>query len=93
MTWDEFCSKCKQTVGTAADKINQTADIATLQVKLSVAEHKLNEAYTDLGRVAYHYFTNDDNTADTVSAAMDGVKAAKKEVDDLKAQIESRKQG
>ena len=41
MTWDEFYSNFKRTVGIAADKINQTADLATLQVKLSLQDYYL----------------------------------------------------
>ena len=87
MTWDEFCSKAKKTVSKAADKINQTADLATLQVKLSMSEHKLEEEYAALGRVAYKHFTEENNAADEVAKAMEAVGAAQAVVDGYKQQI------
>ena len=87
MTWDEFCDKAKKTVSKAADKLNQTADLATLQVKLSMSERKLDETYAALGKVAYKHFTEEDSSADAVAAAMEAVKAAQLVVDDYRDQI------
>ena len=87
MTWDEFCNKAKTTVAKAADKINQTADLATLQVKLNMSERKLDEAYADLGRIAYKHFTEENNTADCVAKAMEAVQAAQLVVADYQNQI------
>lgn len=91
MTWDEFYGKVKTTVGKAADKINQTTDLATLQVKLSMAEHKLKDAYAELGRSAYKHFSEEDSSADAVAASMSLVDEALKAVDALKAEIEKLK--
>ena len=91
MTWDEFCSGFKKAAGKAADKINQTADLATLQVKLTMAEHKLDDAYAELGRAAYRHFTDENSSAELVSVMMKGVADAQKAVDDLKAQLEALK--
>ena len=91
MTWDEFCNGVKKAAGKAADKINQTADLATLQVKLTMAEHKLDEAYAELGRAAYRHFIDEANGAELVSLMMKGVVDAQKVVDDLKSQIEALK--
>lgn len=91
MTWDEFCNGVKKAAGRAADKINQTADLATLQVKLTMAEHKLDDAYAELGRAAYRHFTDENSSAELVSVMMKGVTEAQKAVDDLKAQIEALK--
>ena len=87
MTWDEFVHGVKTVAGKAANKIEQTADLATLQVKLTMAEHKLDEAYTELGKVAYRHFTSEDTAAEMVSAMMESVAAAQKNVDALKEQI------
>ncbi|MBO5294381.1 MAG: hypothetical protein J6B71_03955 [Clostridia bacterium] len=91
MTWDEFYGKVKTTVGKAADKINQTADLATLQVKLNMAEHKLKDAYAELGKAAYKHFSDDESSAETVAATMTLVEEAQKAVDALKAEIEAVK--
>ena len=91
-SWDDFCNSFKKTVGKAADKINQTTDLATLQVKLSLAEHKLEEAYAALGKVAYQHFSNaEESQVDGITAAMTVVEEAQKVVDDLNAQIETVK--
>ena len=89
MTWDEFCSGVKKVAGQAADKINQTADLATLQVKMTMAEHKLNDAYAELGRAAYRHFTNENSSAELVSVMMADVTEAQKAVDELKSQIDA----
>lgn len=91
MSWDNFYNSFKKAAGAAADKINQTADLATLQVKLSLAEHKLDEAYAALGRVAYQHFASEESQVDSITAAMTAVEEAQKTVDDLSAQIEKLK--
>ncbi len=91
MSWDQFYSTVKQTAIYAADKINQTADIATLQVKLSMAERKLNDAYAALGRVAYQHFTSEDNQADAVAKAIAPIEIALANVRALKQEIEAKK--
>lgn len=91
MTWDEFYSSLKKKVGIAADKINQTADLATLQVKLSLQERKLEEAYAALGKVAYEHFLNEGDKIEAITAAMEAVDAEMKKAADLKAQIEAVK--
>ncbi|MBR2019774.1 MAG: hypothetical protein IKA05_05185 [Clostridia bacterium] len=91
MSWDEFCSKVKEKVGIAADKINQTADLATLQVKLSLQERKLEEAYTALGKLAYAHFLSQEDKTEAITAAMDAVDAEMKQVEALKSQIEAVK--
>lgn len=91
MSWDQFYSTVKQKAAYAADKINQTADIAALQVKLSMAERKLNDAYAALGKVAYQHFTSDDNHADAVANAIKPVKLAMANVRALKQEIEAKK--
>ena len=88
MTWDEFCNGVKKAAGKAADKIGQTADLATLQVKLTMAEHKLDDAYTELGKAAYRHFTDESSSAELVQMMISCVAEAKKAADDLKAQIE-----
>ena len=91
MTRDEFYSNVKKKAIYAADKINQTADLATLQVKLSLAEHKLNEAYAELGRVAYQHFLSEDSQADHVANAMKPVEEAIANVESLKQAVEAAK--
>lgn len=91
MSWDNFYNTVKQTAILAADKINQTADLATLQVKLSMAEHKLNDAYAALGKVAYAHFTSDESRADAVANAIKPVEIALANVKVLKEAIEDKK--
>ncbi len=91
MTWDDFCKKAKKTVAKTADKINQTADLATLQVKLTMSEHKLDEAYTELGRVAYQHFSSPDSNAEAVAAAITAVDQAQAVIDAYKAEIAALK--
>ena len=92
MSWDQFCKSVKKATGKAADAINYTADLATMQIKLAGAENKLEEAYTELGKVAFLHFSSDDSTAEAVAKAMKTVEAAKSEVDDWNAKIRAAKE-
>ena len=91
MSWNSFCNGFKKAVGTAADKINQTTDLATLQVKLGVAERKLEAAYAQLGRDAYRQFTTEEDVVAAVEKSMKRVAAAQKVVDSLNVRIEECK--
>jgi 5'-deoxynucleotidase YfbR-like HD superfamily hydrolase len=70
MSWEQFREDAKRFVNRAASKINQTADIAGLQLKLSAAEHRLSTAYEALGEAAYlHFSTENADTTPIVKAA------------------------
>ena len=86
-SWNEFCQGVKKTAFHAADKIGQSVDLATLQVKLSVAEGKLDEAYTALGHLAYSRFAEQEITEENIKAAMDNVEENIKACEALKARI------
>lgn len=91
MTWDDFYTNVKKTASKAADQINYSTDLATLQVKLSLAEQKLEKAYASLGKKAYQHFTGEENTADAVAKAMLLVEDEKKAVLTLKRKIAAMK--
>ena len=92
MDWNEVYGGVKKLASRTAKKLNQTADMASLQVKLSVAQNKLEEAYTLLGRTSYLHFTGEEDLSKKVSLAIDNVEAAKREVRDLKVQISLEKE-
>ena len=87
MNWEEIYSGIRSFAGRAATKINQTADMATLQVKLSMAEHKLEEAYAALGKESFGHFVEDKENFDQISACITSVKDAMLEVRSVKQQI------
>ncbi|MBQ9760430.1 MAG: hypothetical protein IJW16_03670 [Clostridia bacterium] len=92
MTWNDFRKQVKSVSGKAADKINQAADIATLQIKLSSTERKLSAAYESLGKIAYKHFTEEnDNDVEKVTHAVGAVQAIQLDIKTLKAQIEQLK--
>lgn len=92
MTWDEFCVRAKRAVGKTADKINRTADIAALQVKLSMLENKAAEAYERLGRVAYAHLSKDDvDLTEKLAKRMAEVDEALKNVAEMKEKLEQLK--
>lgn len=95
MTWDEFRKQAKSVAGKTADKINQSANIAALQLKKSSAERKLSAAYEALGKVAYKHFTEDEeNDVQKVTVAIETIQTIQKDIQLLKDQIEQlKKQG
>lgn len=92
MNWEEIYGGIRAFAGRAATKINQTADMAALQVKLSMAEHKLEEAYAALGRSSFGHFVEDKENFDQISADITAVKNAMLEIRSIKAQIEELRQ-
>ncbi len=92
MKWDDVYGNFKKFADRTAKKINQTADIATLQVKLSMAEKRLNEAFAFLGRAAYEHFSGDSDLSDKVMLAVESVNRIKSEIRSLEEQIEEAKQ-
>lgn len=88
MNWEEVYSNIRSFAGRAASKINQTADMASLQVKLSLAQHKLEEAYAALGRASFAHFVEDKDNIDKISECITGVKDATLDVRAINAQIE-----
>ena len=92
MTWNEFRNQVKNVAGRAADKINQSADLATLQIKLSSMERKLSGAYESLGKIAYKHFTEEtENDVQKVTNAVGAVQAIQDDIKNLKTQIEELK--
>ena len=92
MGFEELYGQVKGTVEIAAEKINRTADIAALQVKLGVSEHKLNEAFAELGRASFEYFDDAQSfDANRMAKLLSSVKAAKQVRDNYQKQIEELK--
>lgn len=91
MNFDELYGNVKRFAHSAAKKINHTADMATLKVKLSSAESKLEEAYTLLGRTSYLHFTGEEDLSKRVALAVENVEAARCEVRKLRQQIAEAK--
>ena len=92
MNWEEIYGGIRAFAGRAATKINQTADMATLQVKLSMAEHKLEETYAALGKASFGHFVEDKENFAQISACITDVKNAKLEIRSINAQIEELRQ-
>jgi chromosome segregation ATPase len=88
MNWEEIYGNIRSLAGRAATKINQTADMATLQVKLTMAQNRLEEAYTALGRASFGHFVEDKDNFDEISARIVAVKNAMLDIRDVEAQIE-----
>ena len=80
MKWDDVYGSFKRFAAHTAVRLNQTADIASLQVKLSAAEKNLSDAYGLLGRISYQHFSGDDDFSERVLAAVKAVDQAKEEV-------------
>lgn len=92
MTWNEFRAQAKNVAGRAESKIKQSANIATLQIKLTSTERRLSAAYEALGKIAYKHFTEEsENDVGKVTTAVENVQAIQLDIKSLKAQIEQLK--
>ena len=92
MSWDQFCSSVKKFAKKTADQIDYSADLANLNVKLAMAEKKVTDTYTELGKAAYAHFSGEENGSDEVAKAMVQVNDAKRAVAELKLRIQKLKQ-
>ncbi len=91
MDWDQLYGSLMDFASVAAEKINQTADLAALQVKLSVAEKNLESKFAALGKISYEHFTGDDDLSAQVAEAVDAVNHAKLSVLRIRADIKAAK--
>lgn len=91
MNFDSIYSSVKDFAVRTADKLTHSADVATLQVKLAMAEKRLDEAYKNLGKLAYRNFSGKEDSAEKLQNAMSAVDVVKAEMKALKAQIEQKK--
>ncbi len=91
MDWNTFYSKVKAGAEKVGRQVSDTADLASLQIKLSGAEKRLEDAYTALGKASFKHFMGKENTADAVAEAIEGVKTAKREMAALKKKIKAKK--
>ena len=91
-SWNDFCKSVKKTATRAADKIGQTVDVATLQVKLSSAENKLDEAYTVLGRLEYNRYLGQDVPSAQLEKAINDIENRIQICEHLRAQISQAKE-
>ncbi len=91
MNFDSIYSSVKDFAVRTADKLTHSADVATLQVKLAMAEKRLDEAYRNLGKLAYRNFSGKEDSAEKLQTAMSAVDAVKAEMKALRTQIEQKK--
>ena len=93
MSWDQFYGNVKQGVEKAANKLEQTADLASLQIKLAGAEHKMQEAYILLGRIAYqHAVKPTPETEAGMAKAVRVVAMARRNVREISEQVRLQKE-
>ena len=93
MSWDQIYGNVKQGVGKAANKLEQTADLASLQIKLAGAEHKMQDAYILLGRLAYQNAVKPSpKTEEEMAKAVRLVAIARKNVREITEQVRLQKE-
>jgi hypothetical protein len=93
MSWDQLYGNVKQGVEKAANKLEQTADLASLQIKLAGAEHKMQEAYILLGRIAYQNAVKPTpETEAQMAQAVRVVAMARRAVREINEQVRKQKE-
>ena len=93
MSWDQLYGNVKQGVEKAANKLEQTADLASLQIKLAGAEHKMQEAYILLGRIAYQNAVKPTpETEAQMAQAVRVVAMARRTVREMNEQVRQQKE-
>ena len=91
MSWDKFRENVKQFANQAADEINQSADYASLQIKLNVAQKRAEKAYAVLGKLAYRRFSDEEISNSDWERATTDIELVNGEIDKLRAQIDAIK--
>ena len=85
-TFREFCDNVKKGFSKIGNQVGKTADVASLRIKLTGIDGKLNEYYTDLGRLTYTKIAgiageNTEREIESVVAKISGKMAEKREVE------------
>ena len=92
MSWDQFYNNVKHTVGKAATRLEQSADLASLQIQLTSAERKMQNAYTLLGRIYYrHAIKPSEETEEELAKALKAVALARRDVREMREIVKPQK--
>lgn len=92
MGWDQFYDNMKQTVGKAANRLEQSADLASLQIQLASVERKMQDAYILLGRVSYrHAIKPTVETEAELAKAVKVVALARRDVREMREAVRLQK--
>ena len=88
-------NKVRQGVGTAAKKTakktGEMVDIASLYVKLKMAEAKLDGYYTALGKLTYKQLKTGESQAEKIKPIVDKIDATQEKMRNLSKKIEDEK--
>ena len=95
-TWDDICTTVDSWAKKASHKVEQLADSAALELRLSAKKAELEEQYTLLGRLTFeHEYIANEGTdseqpiSDKIAACVATIHALRDEIEKLKAACKS----
>jgi hypothetical protein len=81
--WEKFKKNIVDTLNEAIDKTEELTSVGRIKLEILQLEHRLEEKYTDLGKLVYKNF---EKGADNVEY-IDVLKEIKKAIDELQKEI------
>ena len=81
--WDKFKKNIVQTLNEAIDKTEELTSVGRIKLEILQLEHRLEEKYTDLGKLVYKNFNKGADNKEYV----DELKELKRKIDELEKEI------
>ena len=90
--WNSVRSGATRVANKAIRKTGEVADIASIYVKIKMAEAKLEGYYTTLGKYTYKQLKTGESQAEKIKPIVDGIDATREKIKLLRAKLEEEKQ-
>ena len=90
--WNSVRTGASRVANKAIRKTGEVADVATVYVKIKMAEAKLEGYYTSLGKLTYKQLKTGESQAEKIKPVVDGIDSTLEKIILLNAKLEEEKQ-
>ena len=90
--WNSVREGAARAANKAIRKTGEVADIASIYVKIKMAEAKLEGYYTSLGKLTYKQLKTGESQAEKIKPIVDGIDTTREKIKLLQAKLEEEKQ-
>ena len=90
--WNSVRMGATRVANKAIRKTGEVADVATVYVKIKMAEAKLEGYYTSLGKLTYKQLKTGESQAEKIKPIVDGIDSTREKIKMLNAKLEEEKQ-
>ena len=90
--WSTVKDSAARATNKVIRKTGEVADVATIHVKIKMAEAKLDGYYTTLGKLTYKQLKTGESQAEKIKPIVEGIDAAREKIRLLREKLEEEKQ-